>query len=84
MEQTELKNLKSADFDKMKEEDLKDITKFNITQNEPPIQRLIRFMYSMKNPYIFRVGKTPVKVVFSKQLNAVSLQKGLENIARNK
>lgn len=80
MKQSKLLRLQNADIEKMEKEKLKDITKFNIGQDEPPIQRLIRFMYSMDNPYIFRVGKTPVKVVFSNRHNAVSLQKGLENI----
>lgn len=84
MEQTKLKNLQTADIEKIKREELKDITTFDIGQDEPPIQRLIRFMYSMENPYIFRVGKTPVKVVFSYRHNTESLQKGLENIVRSK
>lgn len=84
MEQTKLKNLQTADIEKIKSEELKDITKFNIGQDEPPIQRLIRFMYSMKNPYIFRVGKTSVKIVFSNRRNAERIQKGMENIVRSK
>ena len=65
-------------------EELKDIAKYQIDFGEPPIRRLIRFIYSMENPYIFRVGNTPVKVVFSGRRNAVGLQAGLENIARGK
>ena len=84
MEQTNLRNLQTADIEKIKREELKDITNFIIDQDKPPIQRLIRFMYSMENPYIFCVGKTPVKVAFSNRHNAVSLQKGLENIVRSK
>ena len=80
MEQKNLAKLQTADIEKIKMEKLKDITKLIIGLDEPPLQRLIRFMYTMGNPYIFRVGKTPVKVVFSNRHNAVSLQKSVENI----
>lgn len=84
MEQTKLFSLQTADIEKIEKEKLTDITKVDISQNEPPAQRLIKFMYSMENPYVFRVDKTPVKVMFSKRHNAESLQKCMENIVNNK
>ena len=84
MDKKTLRSLQEVDIENIQKEKLKDITKFIIGQNEPPIQRLISFTYSMENPYIFRIGKTPVKVVFSKRHGAVSLQKRLENIVCSK
>ena len=83
MEQ-KLARMQSVNIEKVKKDELKDIKKLNIEQGEPPIQLLIKFMCSMGNPYIFRVNDTPVKVVFSKSRNAVSLQNALVNIARSK
>ena len=84
MKKAELKKMQAIDINKISKKDLKDILQFYISQTEPPIQRIVNFMNIMENPYIFRVRKTLVKVVFSRQNSAVSIQKNMENIVRNK
>lgn len=80
---TKLKSLQTVDIKKTEKEKLKDINNINICTDEPPIQRLIKFMSVMENPYIFRAGKTPVKLTFLHR-HQVILQKSMENIVSSK
>ena len=78
------KIMKSVDIKETDSSSLQDITAVKIDSREPVIQRTLKYLSEIKNPYAFKVGKTKVKVVFSERQNAVSLQRGLENIVRGK
>jgi hypothetical protein len=71
----ELQNLKSKKLSDYDPAELVDISKIEIDQDKPVIERIITFIIQVKNPYIFRVGDTPVQVTFSD--NSVSLQESL-------
>jgi len=59
-------------------EDLQDIRNVQINPNKPVMERLMSFMLQIKNPYLFKVDGTPVKVEFTS--NGPTLQKSLESI----
>ncbi|MDE7167881.1 MAG: hypothetical protein K2O28_03415 [Clostridia bacterium] len=48
-------------------EELKDITDVHIDPNLLVLERILSFMVQIGNPYLFKVGDTPVKVGFSKK-----------------
>lgn len=61
---------------------LYDISEF--TANGGVVEKILRFIKATGNPYCFRVGVTPVKLVFSDSSDAPSVDKALENIAIRK
>ena len=79
-----LKKMKNVDIKTIDCSKLQDISGVNIDSDKPVIQRLLKYISEIKNPYAFKVGKTKIKVVFSNRYNAQSIQRGLENIVRNK
>ena len=60
-----LEYLKSLDIGDVKLEDLVDIRTVHIDTSRPVLERVLSFMVQTKNPYLFRVGDTPVKVEFN-------------------
>ena len=56
--------------------DLKDISSVVIDKNKPLYERALSFIAQIKNPYLFKVNNTPVKVSFTD--NAPTMQKCLE------
>ncbi len=79
-----LKNLQSVDIETADISQLKDITEIKIDDNDPPMLRILKFMEQVKNPYLFKVGNTPVKIVFSPKYSNRTIEDGLENIIKNK
>ena len=71
-----LEYLKSLDIGDVKLEDLVDIRTVHIDTSRPVHERILSFMVQIKNPYLFKVGDTPVKVEFNE--NGPSLQEALE------
>lgn len=71
-----LEYYKSLKIEDVKLEDLKDINEVSIDPELPVIERILSFMVQIRNPYLFKVGDTPVKVGFSN--NGPTLQKSLE------
>lgn len=71
-----LEYYKSLKIEDAKLEDLKDLSDVHINPDLPVIERILSFMVQIGNPYLFKVGDTPVKVRFSK--NGPTLQKSLE------
>lgn len=67
------KNICDADI-----EDLKDITYVVIDRSKSIAERIASFLEQIGNPYLFKVGNTPVKVSFSP--NALTFQKSLEKL----
>ena len=63
----------------VKFEELKDIRDVKIDTTKPVLERVISFLIQMDgNPYIFKVGDTPVKVCFDE--DGPSLQECLVNM----
>jgi len=76
--QISLEQCRSLKINDVKIEDLQDIKSVRINPNKPVMDRLISFMLQIKNPYLFRVDDTSVKVEFTS--NGPTLQKSLESI----
>lgn len=61
-----LEYYKSLDIKDVKLEELKDIRDAKIDTTKPVLERIISVLIQMDgNPYIFKVGDTPVKVTFN-------------------
>lgn len=71
-----LEYYKSLDISDVKVEDLVDIRTVHIDTSRPVLERILSFMVQIRNPYLFKVGDTPVKVEFNEE--GPSLQKCLE------
>jgi len=68
------KSLRDVNID-----DLKDITQVIIDKDASVADRLASFVVQIGNPYLFKVGNTPVKVSFASD-NAPTFQQSLETI----
>jgi len=55
--------------------ELSDITKIELNDSNLAIDKICEFMQKVSNPYVFRIGDTPVKVIFSE--NAPTIQESL-------
>ena len=77
----QLECLKSLDIGDVKLEDLVDIRTVHIDTSKPVLERILSFMALIKNPYLFKVGDTPVKVEFND--DGPSLQEALEQFILN-
>lgn len=71
-----LEYYKSLDIGDVKLEDLVDIRTVRIDTSRPVLERILSFMVQIRNPYLFKVGDTPVRVEFNE--DGPSLQKCLE------
>lgn len=70
---------KSLNIKDVKLEELKDIRDVKIDTTKPVLERIISFLIQMDgNPYIFKVGDTPVNVSFND--NGPCLQQYLVNM----
>lgn len=61
----ELEKLKEKSFDDYDINDLIDISQIEIDNSKQVHERICDFIDKVKNPYIFKVGKTPVRVRFA-------------------
>lgn len=73
-----LEQYKSQNICDVKAEDLKDISFIRINSDRPVWERVLSFMIQIGNPYLFKVGETPVKVSFADK--APTLQESLEAV----
>lgn len=73
-----LEQYKSQKISDVKVEDLKDISSVCINQDKPIAERVLSFMLQIGNPYLFKVGDTPVKVSFAS--DAPTLQESMKAI----
>ncbi len=62
-----LKQYQNATFADYSKENLVDICNINICTNKPIQERLIEFLEQIKNPYLFKVGETKVKIRFNSE-----------------
>jgi hypothetical protein len=61
----DLQRLSQQDFPNIDKEQLVDIRSIEIDPDLPIAERLLKFLEEVKNPYLFRVGKVPIRVMFS-------------------
>ena len=73
-----LESYKAQSIDDVNIEELKDISQIVVNQDKPVMEKILAFMAEIGNPYLFRVGNTPVKVSFTE--DSPTLQKSLETI----
>lgn len=71
--------MKNADLKECNIDDLVDIRDVKVDNNKSQIEKLMDFIDKIKNPYMFKVGDTIVKVKFSEN-NTQSFQQKIENI----
>ena len=74
---SELQRLSQLDFADIDETQLVDIRNINLDPDAPAEERLSKFIAEVGNPYLFRVGKVPVRAVFSQE------GKTLDNAIKN-
>ncbi len=74
-----LNEMKNADLKECNIDDLVDIRDVKVDNNKSQIEKLMDFIDKIKNPYMFKVGDTIVKVKFSEN-NTQSFQQKIENI----
>lgn len=72
----DLENYKSLDIGDVKLDELVDIRTVKIDTTRPVLERILSFMVQIRNPYLFKVGNTPVKVEFND--DGPTLQESLE------
>ncbi len=73
-----LEQYKSQKISDAKIEDLTDISSICINQDQPVVERVLSFIAQIGNPYLFKVGDTPVKVSFTS--DALTLQECMKTI----
>ena len=74
---TDLQAMSQLDFTDIDETQLVDIREIDLDLDAPAEERLSKFIEKVGNPYLFRVGKVPVRVVFSQT------GKTLDNAVKN-
>lgn len=75
-----LKALKNCSLTKCNKEDLVDLNSVVIDSTKPIEERMLDFIYQIKNPYLFKVGDIAVKVVYSK--TDTTLQHQMESLVQ--
>ena len=79
-----LKTMRSKNFNNSDMTDFKDISNIKTDDGNPTIQRILKFIDQAHNPYLFRVGNTPVKIVFSQKYAHMSIDSELAKIVSGK
>lgn len=74
-----LNEMKNADLQSCNIDELVDIRNVKVDKSKSQMEKLIDFIDKIKNPYLFKVGDTVVKVRFSEN-NTQSFQQKMENI----
>ena len=74
-----LNEMKNADLQSCNIDDLVDIRDVKVDKTKSQTEKLFDFIEKIKNPYLFKVGDTVVKVRFSEN-NTQSFQQKMENI----
>lgn len=79
--------VKNFQFERFKSDNissLKDISEIQIDDGKAAVQRALSFINQVNNPYFFKVGNTPVKIVFAKKYAQVSIETKLAKIVNGK
>ncbi len=75
-----LKALKNSSVTQCDKNSLVDLNSVVIDSSKPTSERMLDFLYQIKNPYLFKVGDIAVKVVYGK--NDETLQQQMENLVQ--
>lgn len=75
-----LKALKNCSLMQCDKDDLVDLNSVIIDTTKPIEERMLDFIYQIKNPYLFKVGDIAVKVVYSK--TDITLQHQVESLVQ--
>lgn len=73
----QLEKLSLADFSSCDKNDLADIKNISVNVRQPLIKRTDEYLNSVKNPYLFRVNDTAVKVNFTGDKSLEELASGI-------
>lgn len=76
-----LRALKDCSLTQCNKEDLVDLGSVIIDTSRPTEERMLDFLYQIKNPYLFKVGDVAVKVIYGN--TDVTLQKQMENLVQS-
>ncbi|MCF0124522.1 MAG: hypothetical protein HUJ68_01990 [Clostridia bacterium] len=79
---TKLQLGKTSDIRYVQEKDIDDIEKLEIDNKLPKVERIIKFLNNVKNPYIFRIDGRKVKFEYSN--NDLNISQCIESILLNK
>ena len=73
---------RNISFDDVKLEDLEDISKINFSKKTDSKEKIIDFIKSSKNPYMFKCNGKKVKIEFANtnEIAEDSLTKSLKNV----
>jgi len=66
-----LKKLKTIDFESSDEKTLVDIKDVDISASLDKMVRIQKFLNDIKNPYLFKVGDTVVRVKYNKDNTSI-------------
>ena len=75
-----LNALKNCSLTQCNKDDLVNLDSIVIDSSKPLPERMLDFLYQIKNPYLFKVGDIAVKVVYSK--TDVTLQQQMESLVQ--
>lgn len=75
-----LKALKNSSVTHCNKDDLVDLNSIVIDSSKSKSERMLDFLFQIKNPYLFKVGDVAVKVVYSN--NEITLQKQMESLIK--
>lgn len=76
-----LRALKDCSLTQCNKEDLVDLGAVFIDTSQPREERMLDFLYQIKNPYLFKVGDIAVKVIYGN--TDMTLQKQMENLVQS-
>lgn len=76
-----LRALKNCSLTQCNKEDLRDLESIVIDPVKPKAERMLDFLYQIKNPYLFKVGDIAVKVVYGK--DNITLQQKMEGLVQS-
>jgi hypothetical protein len=75
----DLEEFRTKEIDEVEDiEALTDITSIDIDTEQSVTYKMLEFLTKVKNPYLFRVGNTPVKIMFADAGN--TLQSSVEKL----
>lgn len=81
MDRKTLDEMSQMDIRTIDRTTLVDIRNVEVNPDEPIAERMKKYLRDIKNPYCFRVGDTPVQVVFNE--NGKTLSETFRNHLKN-
>ena len=79
----ELEEMKNVDFKNANIDDLVDIRDVKIDTSKPKYEKIFDFIEQIKNPYLFKVGNTIVKLTFPEGNNIPTFEEKFNKLLIN-